>query len=87
MAASVYHVTSNEEENRIFKHSRIFKHMYLELTYIDKVVELYSYLRYSDRLFDMFFLRLAVILLEFHEKPRRQDWVPEKNYKEEFVVL
>ena len=29
MAASVYHVTSNEEENRIFKNSRIFKHMYL----------------------------------------------------------
>ena len=32
-----------------------------------------------DSLLDVFFLLLAVILLELHEKPRRKDWVTEKS--------
>ena len=46
---------------------------------------LYSYLRYTDRPLNVFSLLLAVILLEFHENPRRKDWVAEKRYIEEFV--
>ena len=42
---------------------------------------LYSYLRYTDRLLDLFFLLLAVILSEFHEKPRRKDLVAEKVHR------
>ena len=35
---------------------------------------LYSYLRYTDRHLDVFFLLLPVILSEIYEKPRRKDW-------------
>ena len=40
---------------------------------------LYSYLRYTDRLLGVSFLLLVVILSEFYEKPRREDWVAEKS--------
>ena len=46
---------------------------------------LYSYLRYADRLSDVFFLLLVVILSELHENLRRIDWGTEKNHIEEFV--
>ena len=52
---------------------------------IIKLQILCSYLIYTDRLLDVFFLLLAVILLELHENPRRKDWVTEKKYTEEFV--
>ena len=39
----------------------------------------YSYLKYTDRLLDMFFLLLAVILSELYENPRRKNWVTEKS--------
>ena len=32
-----------------------------------------------DSFLDVFFLLLAVILLELHKKPRRKDWVTEKS--------
>ena len=34
---------------------------------------LYSYQRYTDKLFHVFFLLVAVILLEPHENPRKKD--------------
>ena len=40
---------------------------------------LYSYLRYTDRLLDEFFLLVAVILSNHHENPRRKDLVTEKS--------
>ena len=60
--------------------------MYVYTTYIDKVVQvqyfcvyniseiiiLYSYLRNSDKLLNMFFLLFAVILSVFHEIPRME---------------
>ena len=46
---------------------------------------LYSYLRYTDRPLDVFFLLLAVILLQFYEKPVEKDWVTEKKYIAEFA--
>ena len=46
---------------------------------------LYSYLRYADRLSDVFFLLLVVILSELHENPRRKDLSYRKKYLEEFL--
>ena len=46
---------------------------------------LYSYLRYTDRFLNVFFLLLVVILLELPENPRRKDWVTEEKYIEEIV--
>ena len=93
MAATVYHFVSKEKENRIFGHNCIFRHtcMYKQTkltkqrNYNIFVQILYSYLRYTDRLLDVFFSSLAVILSEFHEKPRKKDWVTEKKYIEEVV--
>ena len=77
-AASPFHVISKEVENRIFRYNNIFRH-----TCIDKqpifVQIFFSYLRYTDRLFDALFLLLAVILSEFHEKPRRKYWVIDRS--------
>ena len=47
--------------------------------YSNFVQVLHSYLRYTDRLLDMFFLLLVVILSELHENSRRKDWVIEKS--------
>ena len=46
---------------------------------IIKLQILCSYLIYTDRLLDVFFLLLAVILSELHENPRRKVWVTEKS--------
>ena len=46
---------------------------------------LYSYLKYIYRLLDEFFLLLAVIFSECHEKPRRKDRVSEKVHRRTFV--
>ena len=89
MTASVYRVISKNIENHIFKHNRIFK---LPCIYKQPVLTkkwhynifvqiLYSYLRYTDRLLDVFFLLLVVTFLELHEKPRRKDWVIESRQK------
>ena len=40
---------------------------------------LYSYLKCTDRLLDVLFLLLAVILSELHENSRWKDWVTEKS--------
>ena len=40
---------------------------------------LYSCFRYTDRLVDVFFLLLTVMLSELYEKPRRKDLVTEKS--------
>ena len=77
-AASAFHVISKEVENRIFWYNSIFRH-----TCIDKqpiFVQIFcTYLRYTDRLLDALFLLLAVMLLEFHEKPRRKYWVIDRS--------
>ena len=46
--------------------------------------KLYSYLTYTDKLLDVFLLLLAVILSEFHEKPRRKYWVTEESTWKKF---
>ena len=69
MAALVYHVISNEVENRIFRHNPIFRHtsMYKQPILIKQwnhnifVEILYSCLRDTDRLLGVFFSLLAVI--------------------------
>ena len=40
---------------------------------------LYSYLRYPDKLLDVLFLLLALVLSELQEKPKRKDCVTEKS--------
>ena len=79
VAASVYHVISKEVENHIFRHNRIFRHtcMHKQLiltkqwNYNIFVEVLHSYLRYTDRLLDVVFLLLAVILSELQTKKER----------------
>ena len=46
-------------------------------------MQIYSYLRYTDRLLDVFSLLLAVTS-KLLEKPRRKGWVTEKKSIEEF---
>ena len=81
-----YHVISKEIENRIFRHNRYFRHVCIKnpywqssgiITFLWKI--LYSYRRYTDRLLDVFFLLLTVILSEFHEKLRKKNSVTEKS--------
>ena len=88
MDASAYQVIWKEVENRIFKHNRIFRHMcmYKQPIFISSVIIRFMckhyiiyILRYTERLLNVFFLLLAVILSELHEKPRRKDWVTEKS--------
>ena len=88
MAASVYHVISTEVENHIYKTIE-----FLDIsTFINNphwqsnrilVFLCKYYIVISDTLvgsfLDVLFLLLAVILSERHEKPRRKDWVTEKN--------
>ena len=88
MDASAYQVIWKEVENRIFKHNCIFRHMcmYKQPIFISSVIIRFMckhyiiyILRYTERLLNVFFLLLAVILSELHEKPRRKDWVTEKS--------
>ena len=60
--------------------------------HVDKEVELYyflqilhSFLRNNDRLLDMLFLLLAVILSELQEEPRRKDQVTVKSMKKKMI--
>ena len=66
-----YHVISKEVENRVFRHNRIFRQT--------------SNMWYTDRLLDLFFLLVTVVLSEVHENPGRRNWVTEKNFIEELV--
>ena len=69
MAASTYRVISKEVESRVFRRNRIFRHtcMYKQpiLTKywncINFVQILYSYLRYTDRPLDGFFVFVVVV--------------------------
>ena len=87
MAASAYHVISNEVEYRFFRHNRIFRHacMYKETkmtkqwNYCTFMQILYSYLRYTDRLLGVFSLLLALILSELHENSRRKVELQKKS--------
>ena len=93
MAASTYHVISKEVENRVFKHNRIFRHTCMDKQPIlttkwnhnNFLQILHSYLRYTDRLLDVFFLLLAVILSELHENPRKKKLSFRKKCIEAFV--
>ena len=49
--------------------------------YINFVQILCSYLKYTERLLNVFLLLLAVILSELHEHPRRKDRFTEKSTK------
>ena len=90
IAASAYHVIWKEVENHIitsgtieFLYTCVFKQPSLtkEWNYNTFVRILYSYFRYTGRLFlDVLFLLLVVIVSELHEKARRnKDWVTEKS--------
>lgn len=41
---------------------------------------LYTYRRYTDKLLDVFYLLLAVLLSELRENPRRKYWVTEEKH-------
>ena len=81
MAASTYHVISKDVEKSVFRYNPIFRHtckykqhiLTKKWNYNNFGQILYSYLRYTDRLLDAFFLLLGVVLSEFHENPRRKD--------------
>ena len=92
MTASTYRVISKEEENHIFSHNWIFRDtcIYMQPTLTKKwnyifvqILCSYFQLFISDTLvgyfLDVLFLLLAVILSEFHKKPRRKYWVTEKG--------
>ena len=72
MGASTYQVISKEVDNIIFRHNRTFRHkcMCKQLILIMQrnyniIVQIYSYLRYTDKLLDVFFLLLAVTYQRF----------------------
>ena len=73
MAASAYHLISKDVENHlvrrnsIFRDTSIYKQLILtkQCNYHIFVQILYSYLRYTVRLLDVFFLLLLVIFLVF----------------------
>ena len=79
MAASVCHVISKKVKNHIFRHNRIFRHTFMhkqpiltkQLNYNIFEQIFHSYLRYTDRLSDVLFLLLAVILSELQTKKER----------------
>ena len=96
MAASVYHVIPTEVENHIFKTiefldiSATINNPHWQSSRI--FIFLCKYYRViSDTLvgsfLDVLFLLLAVILSERHEKPRRKDWVTEKNLCEGYYFF
>ena len=78
MAASAYHVV--QRKWKIVSLDTIAfldAHECINNVCIYKVVDINSFvqilcIRYPDRLLDVSFLLLAVILLEFHENPRRK---------------
>ena len=80
------HVISKEVENRVFRRNWIFRPTYFykqpiltrQWNYNNFVHMLYSYLRYNDRLLDVFFLLLVIILSEFYENPRTENSVRKK---------
>ena len=89
MASSAFYVISKEVENCVFRQNLIFRHtcMYKrpiltkQRNYNNFVQISYSYLRYTDRIMDMFLLLFAVILSELLENPRRNDLVTKRIYK------
>ena len=84
-AASTYRVISKEVENRVFRHSRIFRHTCINNSYWQRSGII--------RVLDVIFLLLAVIWSELHENPRRKGSVTkevhrkkvQKKYIEQFV--
>ena len=87
MAASAYYFILKKEENLIFRSNHIFRHRSIyrqpiftkQWNYNIVIQILYSYLIYTDRILDVFFLLLAKKLSQFHEKPIRKDCVTEKS--------
>ena len=64
------------------------KNPYWQSSGITKIfLQIYSYLRYTDKLLDVFFLLVAVILSELHEIPGRKDWATEKRSCEGHLFL
>ena len=82
-------IVETEVENFIFRHNRIFRHTCIykqpiltkQWNYNIFVQILYSYLRYTARLLDVFFLLLTVIFSELHENPRRKFKLQKKVYR------
>ena len=86
MTALAYHVISKEVENLVFitfLGTCMYNQPMLTKTwnYNNFVPRLHSYLRCCERLLDVFFLLLAIILSECHENPRRKDWLQQKVHK------
>ena len=94
MAASAYHVILKEVENQIFRHSWVFRHICVckqptltkQWNYNIFVQILYSYFRYTGRLFlgyALFVARCNTIRTSWETKKERLSY--RKKYIEEFV--
>ena len=94
VAASAYHLISRRYKivslgTIAFLDTHVcIKNPYWQSSGITKIfLQIYSYLRYTDKLLDVFFLLVAVILSELHEIPGRKDWATEKRSFEGHLFL
>ena len=85
MTASAYRVISKEVENQIFRHNWIFRHTYVYkqstlIKYYNYIfVQIYTYFRYTDRVF-LGCVLFVVVTSQLYEKQRRnKDWVTEES--------
>ena len=67
-------------------HVRINSILTKQWNYNISVEIIHSYLRYADRLLDVFFLLLAVILSVLHEKPKTERLSNRKKYIEQRLL-
>ena len=89
MAASAYHFISKETENRVFRNNRIFRHTLIykqpiltkKGNYNNFLQILHSYLRYIDRILDVFFFLLAVILSELYQSSKKKTDLQKKLHR------
>ena len=94
VAASAYHLISRRYKivslgTIAFLDTHVcIKNPYWQSSGITKIfLQIYSYLRYTDKLLDVFFLLVTVILSELHEIPGRKDWATEKRSFEGHLFL
>ena len=89
MAASAYHFISKETENRVFRNNCIFRHTLIykqpiltkKGNYNNFLQILHSYLRYIDRILDVFFFLLAVILSELYQSSKKKTDLQKKLHR------
>ena len=93
MAASAYHVIPKEVENCVFRHNCIFRQtcMYKQPTltkqwnYNNFTQLLHSYLRYTDRLLDVFFFVAPCNIIRTSWKSKKKRLNYRKKYLGKFV--